>query len=120
MKDFRNLVVWQKAHELTLTLYRSTNDFPKDERFGLLSQLRRSVVSIPSNIAEGCGQNSDQNFARFLNIAIGSSCELEYQLLLSYELTFIKKDDYFKLNEMTVNIRRMLIALVGKLMAQSS
>jgi four helix bundle protein len=82
-QDFRNLVVWQKSHELVLDVYRISRDFPREELFGLTSQIRRCAVSIPLNMAEGCGRGSDPDFARFLVIAMGSSSELEYQLLLS-------------------------------------
>ena len=83
MKDYRSLQVWQKSHELTLSVYEVTQSFPNDEKYGLTSQLRRSASSIPSNIAEGCGRGSDADFARCCQIAMGSACEVNYQLLLS-------------------------------------
>jgi four helix bundle protein len=86
MQDFRNLLVWQKSHELVLEIYRISRDFPREELFGLTSQMRRCAVSVPSNIAEGCGRGSDPDFARFLIIAMGSCSELEYQVLLSRDL----------------------------------
>jgi four helix bundle protein len=86
MKDFRQLKVWAKSHELALSIYRVTNDFPREERYGLTSQIRRSTTSIPTNIAEGCGRNTDADFARFLQMAMGSANETEYQLLLSHDL----------------------------------
>ncbi len=89
MKDFRHLKVWQKSHELTLAVYKATSLFPPDELYGLRSQIRRSCASIPANIAEGCGRNADGDFARFLQIAMGSASELEYHLLLVRDLNLL-------------------------------
>ena len=83
MKDFKKLKVWQKAHRLTLDVYQASATFPREELYGLTSQIRRSCLSIPSNIAEGCGRVSDTDFARFLQISMGSSSEVEYLLILS-------------------------------------
>ena len=83
MRDFRELKVWQKAHRFVLDLYRHTQGFPAEERFGLTVQLRRAAVSVASNIAEGCGREGERDFARFLSIAGGSASEVEYQLLLA-------------------------------------
>ena len=94
MKDFRKQKVWQKAHDLALEVYRVTEAFPKREVFGLTSQIRRAGVSIPANIAEGCGQDTDADFARFLQIAMGSASELEYHLLLVHDLGFVSDPDY--------------------------
>ena len=88
MRDFRSLKVWQKAHELTLRVYTATRIFPKDELYGLTSQVRRSAASITTNVAEGCGRSGEAELARFLNIAMGSASELEYQLLLARILSF--------------------------------
>ena len=85
MRNFRELRVWEKAHELTLQTYETTQAFPKNEIFGLTNQTRRASVSIPANIAEGCGRGSDADLARFLQISMGSASELEYQLLLASE-----------------------------------
>ena len=89
MKDFRRLDVWQKAHRLTLEVYRLTKSFPLDERFGLTSQMRRCSASIAANIAEGCGRGSNAEFHRFLQMAMGSASELEYHLLLSRDLGYL-------------------------------
>jgi four helix bundle protein len=89
MKDFRKLDVWAKAHALTLAIYRVTAGFPTEERYGLTSQLRRAALSIPTNITEGCGRNTDAEFNRFLEIAMGSASETEYLLLLSFDLKYI-------------------------------
>ena len=89
MKDFRRLDVWQKSHALTLGIYKATAAFPNDERFGLTSQIRRCSVSIEANIAEGCGRGADPDFRRFLHMAPGSASELDCELLLSRDLSFI-------------------------------
>ena len=90
-KGFRKLNVWQKAHRLTLRIYRNTQRFPADERFGLTSQLRRCGISVAANIAEGCGRGTDLDFARFLQIAMGSASEAEYLLLLAADLGLLEK-----------------------------
>jgi len=91
MKDFHELKVWRKAHELTLAVYQVTTGFPREERFGLTSQLRRCSASIPANLAEGCGRSGDAEFARFCSIAMGSASELEYHLLLAKDLNLLKQ-----------------------------
>jgi len=98
MKDFRQLKVWEKAHQLALAVYKVTKGFPKEELYGLTSQIRRASMSIPTNIAEGCGRNTDAEFARFLQIAMGSASETEYQLLLAHDLEFLTSEQYQKLN----------------------
>ena len=89
MKDYRELQVWQLGHALTLEIYATTKSFPKDELFGLTSQMRRAASSIPANIAEGCGRDGDAELKRFLIIALGSACELDYFILLSAELGYL-------------------------------
>lgn len=120
MQDFRNLKVWEKAHALTLEVYEKTKDFPGEERYGLTSQIRRCAVSVPTNIAEGCGRGSDADMARFLQIARGSASELEYTLLLARELGMIKAPAHEALAPRIEEIQRMLAALIRKLTAQSS
>ncbi|HWF10621.1 MAG TPA: four helix bundle protein [Bryobacteraceae bacterium] len=119
MRDFRELKVWQKAHELTLAVYQATTSFPRDELYGLTSQLRRCSSSIPANIAEGCGRNGEAEFARFCSIAMGSASELEYHLLLAKDLTLIKPEDHTPLAERAVELKRMLTALHQKLAPQA-
>lgn len=119
MKDFRQLKVWQQAHPLTLEIYRTTASFPRSEAYGLKPQIRRAAVSIPSNIAEGCGRNGDAELARFCIIAGGSASELEYQLLLARDLKLILSDDYEKLAQQTTEIKRMLTVFVQRLSAES-
>lgn len=117
MKDFRELKVWQKAHELTLAVYRITATFPREELYGLTSQIRRSCASIPANLAEGCGRNGDAEFARYCSIAMGSASELEYHLLLARDLKLIKSKDHEELAQRAIELKRMLTALFQKLRA---
>ena len=118
MKDFRQLKVWQKAHQLTLAIYQLTASFPREEIYGLTAQMRRAAASIPANLAEGCGRNSDAELARFSSIAAGSASELEYHLLLARDLNLIKLNDYPLLAEQIVEIKRMLTVFVQKLTAE--
>lgn len=120
MKDFRNLKVWEKAHHFSLHVYQATRRFPKYERFGLTVQLRRSAVSIPSNIAEGCGRIGEKEFARFLGIALGSASEAEYQLLLSHDLKYLQTKHYQYLACLIDEVKRMLISLIGKIAISQS
>ena len=117
MKDFRKLDVWAKAHALTLAIYRVTAGFPTEERYGLTSQLRRACVSIPTNIAEGCGRNSDAELARFAEIAMGSSSEVEYLLLLSRDLNYLNSDTFERLADGVIEVKRMLAGLITKVNA---
>lgn len=119
MKDFRKLLVWERAHQLTLAIYQVTATFPRDETYGLVSQMRRAAASIPSNIAEGCGRDGDAELARFCLMARGSATELEYQLLLSRDLKLIQPKECEQLAQQTVEIKRMLTVLVQKLNAES-
>ena len=108
MRDFRNLQVWGKAHSLTLNVYKATMSFPKDELYGLTSQIRRSSASIPTNIAEGCGRNGEAELARFISISMGSASELEYQLLLAHDLNYLDQETYTNLHEKVTEVKRML------------
>jgi len=125
MKDFRELKVWQKAHELTLAVYRVSAAFPREEQYGLTSQIRRASSSIAANLAEGCGRNNvlstlapgDAEFARYCSIAMGSASELEYHLLLAKDLNLIKPADYEELAPRATELKRMLTALMQKLKA---
>lgn len=119
MKDFRQLKVWEKAHQLTLALYHVTAAFPREEMYGLTSQMRRAASSIPSNIAEGCGREGDAELSRFCTIARGSASELEYQLLLARDLKLIQHNEYEELTQQTTEIKRMLTVFVQKLNAES-
>jgi len=117
MKDFRNLKVWEKAHQLTLKIYKVTEEFPREELYGLTSQIRRACISIPTNIAEGCVRSSDADFSRFLYIAVGSTSELEYLILLSMDLKIIKSELHLELNNEINEIKKMLISMIQKLKA---
>lgn len=117
MKDFRELKVWEKAHRLTLQVYRITKDFPADEQFGLTVQLRRAAASVPTNIAEGCGRDSERELARFMSIAAGSASEVEYQLLLACNLDYMQDATYRELNQQVNEIKRMLNSFIQKLTA---
>lgn len=109
-----NLLVWQKSHELVLDIYEATKHFPKYELFGLVSQMRRSAVSVPCNIVEGRARGSNKDFKRFLVIAKGSLEELKYQILLSKELNYINKEDFNYLNNKVMEIGRLLPGLIKR------
>ena len=115
MQDFRNLAVWQKGHELTLSVYELTQQFPIEEKFGLTAQMRRAAASIPTNIAEGCVRSTDADFARFLHHSLGSASELEYQLILSKDLSYIDHEAWQRQHQKVNEIKRMLIAFIAKL-----
>ena len=114
MQNYKELKVWDKAHELTLIIYKRSITFPKEEVYGLTSQLRRSSSSIPANIAEGCGKNSQLEFAHFLNIALGSANETEYYLILSKDLNYLNTEDFETLSKLINEIKAMLINLISK------
>ena len=113
MKDFKELRVWQKAHALTLEIYQATRSFPRDEIYGLISQIRRAAVSVGANIAEGCGRRSDGELRRFLQIARGSASELEYHLLLARDLKLLANDTYQSFKKQLIEVQRMLTSLVA-------
>jgi four helix bundle protein len=115
MKDFRKLQVWEKAHFLTLSIYKQTHTFPKEELYGLTSQIRRASSSIPINIAEGCGRGSDKDFARFLQISFGSASETEYLLLLCFELGYLSENNYLESNLLVQEIKKMLAKFMSTL-----
>lgn len=114
MKDFRELKVWVKAHEMVLMCYRLTEAFPKHELFGLASQIRRCSASIPANIAEGCGRVGNSEFHRFLQISCGSASELEYHLLLARDLGYLSQSDHQSANKELLQVKRMLVSLTTK------
>jgi four helix bundle protein len=114
VKDFRSLKVWEKAHQLTLEVYRATNRFPREELYGLTSQMRRCSASIGANIAEGCGKRGNNEFHRFLQIASGSASELDYHFLLARDLLFLPQADYAEMEKELSALRRMLTSLLQK------
>jgi four helix bundle protein len=111
MRNFRKLEVWKKAHELTLSIYRLTANFPSHERYGLTSQLQRACASIGANLAEGCGRETDADYKRFVQMAAGSACEVEYHVLLARDLSLIESPAYEKLNADINEVKRMLCGL---------
>ena len=115
MRDFHKLGIWQRSHQLTLDVYKMSKSFPKDELFGLTSQIRRAASSIPTNIAEGCGRASNKDYAHFLQIAIGSASEVEYELLLAHDLEYINDEAFNKLTSGTIAIRKMIIKYQSEL-----
>ena len=119
MRDFHQLSVWQKSHQFTLDVYTLSRAYPKEELFGLTSQIRRSSSSIATNIAEGCGRGSDADFGRFLQMAMGSASESEYQILLSFDLNYIDENQYKQMNAKVIEIKRMLSSLISKTKADS-
>jgi four helix bundle protein len=115
MKDFKNLKVWEKSHMLTLEIYNITSSFPNSEQFGIVSQMRRSVSSIPANIAEGCCRDGDKEFVRFLQISVGSASEIKYFILLSKDLGYLKVEEYGVLTQKIDEILKMLTQLVKRI-----
>ncbi len=120
MKDFRQLAVWQRAHRLALEVYRVSAAFPREELFGLTSQMRRAATSIPANIAEGCGRDGDAELARFLQIGMGSASELEYHLILARDIGLLAEHDHHTLAAELVQVKRMLTAFILRLRTAKS
>jgi four helix bundle protein len=119
MQDFKKLEVWQKSHELTLRVYELTQLFPTEEKFGLTSQLRRAVVSVELNLAEGSSRGTDADFNRFVQMAIGSASEVECQLLLARDVGFLSAANHAESEPAVQRIKRMLIRLSQRLTATS-
>ncbi len=115
MRNYRNLDVWKKSHQLALKVYDVTKLFPSEEKFGIISQLRRASLSIPTNIVEGASRNSEKEFAYFINIASGSSAEVEYLLEFSKSIAYLSIEDFDILNREVIIIRKMLNSLYQKL-----
>jgi len=119
MQDFRKLKVWEKAHNLTLAVYRQTRNFPAEEKYELTNQLRRAAVSIAANIAEGSSRDSWADFRRFLQIALGSMNEAQYYLILSRDLEYVRAADHERLDGLLVEVRKMLTTLICRLRPSS-
>ena len=115
MQNYKDLKVWEKAHLFTLNVYEATKLFPKDELYSLTNQIRRAASSIPANIAEGCGKNTNAEFAHFLNIALGSANEAEYFLILSKDLNYLTVEKFQQLYNNINEVKGMLIALINKI-----
>ena len=115
MRDFKKYDIWQLSHSFTLEVYKITSDFQKEELYGLTSQIRRASLSIPTNISEGCGRNSDKEFNQFLNIALGSANETEYLLMLSNDLDYISNEKFESLEIQMNTIKSKIYKLKEKL-----
>ena len=115
MRDFKELKVWEKSHQLVLDVYQASGTFPRQETYALTAQLRRCSASIPANIAEGCGRSGDTELGRFMLISMGSASELEYHLLLARDLGYLDNRNYQKLWQGTQEVKRMLSTLITKL-----
>ena len=115
MKTYRDLIVWQKSMDLVILVYNATNQFPKEEVYNLTSQIRRSAVSVPSNIAEGYGRNSSGDYVRFLQISSGSLYELQTQLEISFRMKYFSQEKFRELNSLSIEIEKMLSSLISKI-----
>lgn len=115
MRDFRKYNIWELSHRLTLDIYTISKDFPQEEVYGIVSQIRRASALIPTNIAEGCGRDSDAEFNRFLTIAMGSASETEYLLILSKDLQYINDEHFESLNSKVNIIKQKIYSLKQKL-----
>jgi len=115
MRNYRKFEVWKKSHELALKVYELTKSFPKEEIYGITSQLRRASLSVPTNIVEGVSRNTEKEFAYFVNIASGSSAEVEYLLEFASELNYLSYEDHENLNREIISIRKMLNVLYSRL-----
>jgi len=119
MQDYTKLNVWVKAHGLTVEIYKISRSFPKEELYGLTSQIRRASSSVPMNLAEGCGRSSKADKVRFFDIAYGSASETEYQLLLARDLEYLPVEIHQKLSENAAEIKKMLSSLISKLRTEN-
>jgi four helix bundle protein len=115
MQNYKKLVEWQKSHELVKAIYRATSKFPKEELFGLTSQIRRAAVSVPTNIVEGCGRGSNAELSRFLYISCGSAFEVEYLIFLCFELGYINQKQFETLDKEINDVKKMLFSLIDKI-----
>lgn len=115
IKSYKNLIVWQKSFSLSLLIYKLTKNFPKEELYALTSQIRRAVVSIPSNIAEGYSRQRRLEYIQFLQIAFASGAELETQILIAKELGYFGSKDFDKVNNLLIEVMKMLNSLITKI-----
>ena len=114
MQDFKKLRAWEAGRRLALRVYLATQEYPKDERYGLTSQMRRAAVSICTNIAEGCGRGGQRELMTFLRYSFASACELECHIVLSADLRYLNRETYLDLTSSLVNVKRMLSGLIHK------
>jgi len=117
MRDFTRLRVWERSHRLTLAVYKATMAYPKEEQYGLKSQIRRSCASVPANIAEGCGRGTNADLARFLQMALGSASELQYHLRLAHDLSILIPRDHERLTRKVEAVKGMLTSFIKNLKA---
>jgi len=115
MIDFHKIKAWEKAHRFALLVYKNTQSFPREEIYSLTSQLRRAAVSIPSNIAEGCGRGGEKELKQFMRISLGSASEAEYQILLAFELGYLPQTSYQQLKENVIELKKMIAAYVRRI-----
>jgi four helix bundle protein len=115
MQNYRQLLVWRKAHVAAVNVHRATEAIPRSGNLGLIGQIRRAALSIPANIAEGCSRSSDLDFAKFVQIAIGSASELEYHLHFATDMALLQRSEFEARQSEIVEVRRMLIGLLKKL-----
>jgi four helix bundle protein len=115
IKSYRDLETWQKSIELVEEVYKETRSFPKEEIYGLISQMRRAAVSVPSNIAEGQGRDSTNEILRHLSIAYGSLCELQTQMLICYKLSYLNRQTYERLEDVSASVARLINGLANSL-----
>jgi len=115
MKSHKDLDVWKRSVDLVTCIYEITKDFPKDEIYGITNQIRRSAVSIPSNISEGAGRNHSKEFVQFLHISLGSLSELETQIIISENIKYLSKDDSIKIQNELAELRKMILGLIRHL-----
>jgi four helix bundle protein len=115
MRDFKKINVWEKSQKLAVKIYQVTKSFPKEELYGITSQIRRAAISIPTNIAEGCGKNSEKEFSRYLSIAQGSASEVHSLLLLAKDLGYQKEEENQQLENEIIEIKKMLYSLIEKI-----
>lgn len=108
MRDFKKLMVWERSHKFAIVVYKLTKQFPKEELYGITSQMRRAAISIPTNIAEGCGKRTEKDFSKYLSIASGSASEVEYLLMLAKELEFVDEINFELLYTEINEIKKML------------
>lgn len=115
MQNYRHLLAWQKAHQSAVNVHRLTESIPRTGNTGIVSQIRRAALSIPANLAEGCARSSDADFAKFVQIAVGSSSELEYHLQFACDIALIHRKDFEERQSEIIEVRRMMIGLLKKL-----
>ena len=115
IKNFTDLVAWKEGHKLVLMIYSSTRNFPKEEIFGLTSQIRRAAVSVTSNIAEGFSRNSNKDKLQFYYICLGSVCELQSQILIAKDVSYLLEDQYIKLTDQSIVVQKLINGMIKKM-----